>query len=203
MNAVLAVLVFSGIILVPEGFIAAIFGAMVLILANKKDFSEIMKSVEWEILFFFTSLFIMIGILSTPEVGFLNFVASGFKTISGGNGLLAVLLVFIISSALSAVISNAPVMLVFLPIIDSLIALPAFAPLKIALASALLLGVNIGGNFLPQGAACDIMTLTLAKKNNVDGFTYKSLFKVGGSFAAFHFALCCGFLVILVAILAL
>jgi hypothetical protein len=49
-----------------------------------------------------------------------------------------------------------------------------------------LIGINVGGNFLPQGAACDIMTLTIATKNNVKGFNYKNLTKNGAIFASIH-----------------
>ncbi|MBD3186274.1 hypothetical protein GF325_05555 [Candidatus Bathyarchaeota archaeon] len=197
MNMGLTFAFFAFIIITPESYLAALLGAMGLLLANKGQFNALIKQVEWEIIFFFTSLFILIGILSRPEVGFLQAVSAGFNAMSGGNALLAVMLIFMISSAMSAIISNAPVTLMFLPIIESLLLQPGFSNLAVPLSTALLLGVNLGGNFLPQGAACDIMTLTIAKRNNIPGFTYKYLFKVGGSYATLHFLLSLGFLAVM------
>ncbi|MHA1744834.1 MAG: hypothetical protein ACTSWW_02475, partial [Promethearchaeota archaeon] len=55
---------------------------------------------------------------------------------------------------------------------------------------AFLFGINLGGNLLPQGATCDLMTLNIAKKNNVKDFTYRSLLKTGGIFALLHIVMC-------------
>ena len=51
---------------------------------------------------------------------------------------------------------------------------------------AFLLGINIGSNFLPQGAACDLIALNLAAKNKVEGFNYKTLLKNGSRITLFH-----------------
>ncbi len=60
-----------------------------------------------------------------------------------------------------------------------------FLPLLIAF----VLGVNLGGNFLPQGSAADMMTLELSKKYCVEDLTYKKLTKIGGLFALIHIIL--------------
>jgi len=61
---------------------------------------------------------------------------------------------------------------------------------------AFLFGINLGGNLLPQGATCDLMTLNLARKHKVEGFTYKSLLKTGGLFALIHIGMCILYLTI-------
>ena len=52
------------------------------------------------------------------------------------------------------------------------------------------LGINIGSNFLPQGAAVDLMSLNLAKKNKVEGFNYKTLLRNGSIVTLFHIVNC-------------
>ena len=56
---------------------------------------------------------------------------------------------------------------------------------------------NIGGNLIPQGAACDVMTLKIAQNNNVENFSFKRLLKVGATFAIIHIVLSIGYLFIL------
>jgi Na+/H+ antiporter NhaD/arsenite permease-like protein len=51
---------------------------------------------------------------------------------------------------------------------------------------AFILGINLGGNFLPQGSAADMMTLELSTKYCVEGMNYKKLLKIGGLFALLH-----------------
>ncbi len=59
---------------------------------------------------------------------------------------------------------------------------------------AFILGINLGGNFLPQGAACDMMTLELAKRNHIHEMNYNKLLKVGGLFALLHVLIGIGYL---------
>ena len=68
----------------------------------------------------------------------------------------------------------------------------------IPLIFALIIGVNLGGNFVPQGAACDMMTLKIAQDKGVENFSYKRLFRTGATFASIHLVISIGFLFILV-----
>ena len=106
---------------------------------------------------------------------------------SSDNLFLMCLFILIITSLLSGFLDNLPVTVLFIPIIG-LMATNAglgLTPLLIAF----ILGINLGGNFLPQGAACDMMTLELAKRENVEDMNYKKLTKVGGLFALLHIIL--------------
>jgi Na+/H+ antiporter NhaD/arsenite permease-like protein len=63
---------------------------------------------------------------------------------------------------------------------------------------AFILGINLGGNILPQGSAADMMTLELSKKYCADDLNYKRLLKVGGLFAIYHIILGIGYLAIVI-----
>jgi Na+/H+ antiporter NhaD/arsenite permease-like protein len=51
----------------------------------------------------------------------------------------------------------------------------------------------MAGNFLPQGSACDLLTLSLAKKHKVKNLNYKRLLKTGSLFATLHFVIILGY----------
>jgi hypothetical protein len=51
----------------------------------------------------------------------------------------------------------------------------------------------MAGNFLPQGSACDLFTLSLAKKYRVVNLDYKRLLKNGALFAMFHLLIIMGY----------
>ncbi|MHA1914766.1 MAG: hypothetical protein ACW97V_10420 [Promethearchaeota archaeon] len=60
----------------------------------------------------------------------------------------------------------------------------------------------MAGNFLPQGSACDLLTLSLAKKNNVVNLGYRRLLKNGAVFAMFHFLIILGYTMVYTLILS-
>jgi hypothetical protein len=60
----------------------------------------------------------------------------------------------------------------------------------------------MAGNFLPQGSACDLLTLMLAKKNKVVNLNYRRLLKNGSLFATLHFIIILGYTMIYTLILS-
>jgi Na+/H+ antiporter NhaD/arsenite permease-like protein len=102
------------------------------------------------------------------------------------------LFILIATSLLSALLDNVPITVLFIPIITVLITGAGFpaTPLLIAF----ILGINVGGNFLPQGSACDLMTLEFAKKNHIHDMNYNVLLKIGGIFALLHVVIGIGYL---------
>ncbi|TFG23746.1 MAG: hypothetical protein EU529_06425 [Promethearchaeota archaeon] len=181
----------------PLLYLTAAISALILVLINKKftktKMADMLKDLEWEIIFFFISLYIVIGCLI--EAGFRDLIMMfPFKKF---DVFLLCLLILIAVSALSGVVANTPTVLVFIPIVDTLILL-GFPP--IPLLFALIIGVNLGGNFLPQGAACDMMTLKIAQDSGVENFSFKRLLKTGGTFAFIHLAVAILYLFILVLI---
>ena len=89
-----------------------------------------------------------------------------------------------------------------IPIIGILIEpLPTgFGFSSIPLLFSLVIGINLGGNFLPSGAACDMMTLKIARDSGVENFSYKRLLKMGFIFAFIHIGISISYLLILVPI---
>lgn len=181
--------------ILPLLYLTAIFSALILVLINKKytkkALSELLRDVEWEIIFFFISLYVVIGCLL--EAGFKDIFQS--IPFNNFNPFLVSFIILISVSLISGFVANTPTALIFIPIIDFLINNEGFNALPLMF--AFIIGINIGGNLIPQGAACDIMTLKIAQNNDVENLNFKILLKVGATFAAIHIALSIGYLMIL------
>ncbi|UCD00661.1 MAG: hypothetical protein JSV23_07155 [Promethearchaeota archaeon] len=180
----------------PLLYLTAASSALVLVLVNrgytKKPMSALLKDIEWEIIFFFISLYVVIGCLL--EAGFQDlFTAIPFQTF---NPFLMSILILIIISFVSGVVANTPTALIFIPIVSTLIDNFNFS--SVPLLFAFIIGINLGGNFIPQGAACDMMTLKIARDSGVENMSYKRLLKMGGTFALIHLAISIIFLLLVV-----
>ncbi|MDX1797188.1 MAG: SLC13 family permease [Candidatus Lokiarchaeia archaeon] len=186
--------------ILPFLYLTAAFSAFTLVLVNrkftKKKLGEFLKDIEWEIIFFFISLYVVIGCLEV----------AGFEDLFRGipfevlNPFLVSLIILLLVSFVSGFVANTPTALVFIPIINLLVT-PivdgGFGFPSIPLFYSLIIAVNIGGNLIPQGAACDVMTLKIAQNNDVENFSFKRLLKVGATFAIIHIILSIGYLSLL------
>ena len=182
--------------ILPLLYLTAAISALLLVIVNrghtKKPMSELLKDIEWEVLFFFISLYVVVGCLL--EAGFQDiFEMIAFEVL---NPFIVSFLILIIISVISGVVANTPTALVFMPIIETLI--EKFGYSSVPLLFALVIGINLGGNFLPSGAACDMVTLKIARDSGVENLTYKRLLKMGGSFALIHIGISILYLLILV-----
>jgi len=182
--------------ILPLLYLTAAISAFLLVIINKKytkkSLSDILKDIEWEIIFFFISLYVVIGCLL--EAGFEDlFVGIPFQNLSP---FMVSFLILIIVSLVSGFVANTPTALIFIPIVALLINDFGFS--SIPLYYSLIIAVNIGGNLIPQGAACDVMTLKIAQNNAVENLNFKRLLKVGATFAIIHIILSIGYLSILV-----
>ncbi len=197
-NSIAIIITIVLFIILPLLYLTAAISAMILVLINrkytKKQMKELFRDIEWEIIFFFIALYIVIGCL----------LEAGFKEIFEGiafenmNTLFLVFIILLIVSFISGVVANTPTALVFIPIIDTLIYTHGFS--AVPLMFAFIIGINLGGNIIPQGAACDVMTLKIAEDAGVENLSYKRLLKNGFIFAMFHIAISMGYLLILVLI---
>ena len=196
-NSIAIIITIALFAILPLLYLTAAISALLLVLINrkfnKKPMSELLKDIEWEIIFFFISLYVVIECL----------IQAGFNDIFTGipfeifNPIILSLIILLIVSFVSGIVANTPTALIFNQIIGTLILTFNFsaAPLLFAF----IIGINLGGNIIPQGAACDMMTLKIAQDSGVDNLNYKRLLKTGATFALIHI----GFAVIYLTFLAL
>jgi len=179
--------------------LVAILSAAILLLVHSKDssFSDIRNEIAWKIIIIFAILFILSNSLS--NFGFSELISTGLVKLSNGNIYLAVLITLGISSVMSAFLAGTPVTIILLPIFSAIIG-EGFFPNPIII--AFIGGVNMAGNFLPQGSACDLLTLNLAKKYKVVNLNYRRLLKTGSLFAMMHFLIILGYTMLYTLILS-
>jgi Na+/H+ antiporter NhaD/arsenite permease-like protein len=193
------------LIVIPELFLAGLIGLLIFVLLNPvklKDDKEkksislscYLARMDYKLIYFFICLFIFVGLMELN--GTIAFLETIIENISSQNEFILALTVLLVTSVLSGFLDNTPVTIIFIPIIQILVGLPEFyrGPIVIGF----ILGINLGGNFLPQGSAADLMTLEISRDKNVKDLTYKRLFKVGGLFALLHVLLGIGYLALLV-----
>lgn len=183
---------FTLLIVIPNILFVGILGMLLFVFMNprrneaggkKPDISYFFRKVDFKLPFFFITLFVLV--FCFDKVGLIGIIEDFVVNIAPDDLFLLCILVLIITSVLSGFLDNLPVTVLFIPIIQVLITPFSFTPLLIAF----ILGINLGGNFLPQGSAADMMTLELSKKYCVEGMTYRKLLKIGGLFALLHIIL--------------
>ncbi|MBN1801424.1 MAG: hypothetical protein JW891_07960 [Candidatus Lokiarchaeota archaeon] len=182
---VVLILTFGLLLVGIEPALVAVLAAGILLLVHYKDgdYSDLNENISWKIIIVFAILFILSNSLS--YFGFSGLISSGLVELSNNNIYLAVLITLCVSTLLSAFLAGTPVTIILLPIVSSIVVTGGFFPNPIII--AFVSGVNMAGNFLPQGSACDLLTLTLAKKYGVKNLDYRRLLKTGSLFATLHF----------------
>jgi len=203
MNLIGLVIFIILLLVIPEIYLAGLIGTLIFVLINpvenkngKKSLSlsKYLSNVDYKLIYFFIALFIFVGLLNAN--GTLLFIEKLISNISAESEFLLALIVLISTSILSGLIDNTPVTIIFIPIVRYLFNLPEFylGPIVVAF----ILGINLGGNFLPQGSAADLATLEISRDNQVNDMSYRRLFKVGGLFALFHILLGVGYIAVLI-----
>ncbi len=183
-NSTVIIITIALFAILPLLYLTAGVSAFFLILANKKftkkRTGDLFKDIEWEIIFFFISLYVVIACML--EAGFKEiFQSIPFQSL---NPFMLSLIILVLVSLISGFVANTPTALIFIPIIDLLIQTFHFP--SVPLYFAFIIAINIGGNLIPQGAACDMMTLKIAQNNSVENLNFKRLLKVGATFAIIH-----------------
>jgi Na+/H+ antiporter NhaD/arsenite permease-like protein len=159
--------VFAGFVLHSvihiEPSIVALLGAGVLVLISRAEPNQYLAGVEWETLLFFAGLFIMIGAL--VKTGVIGTLARLAAEATGGNALLAVMLILGVSAVLSGVIDNIPYVATMSPLVLALtndISDPSHSE---ALWWSLAIGADFGGNMTAVGASANVVMLGIAARS--------------------------------------
>ena len=180
-NTIFFIGIIIGFIIVPEAYIVAVVGAVLMCLLNRKNFTEILLKTDLKVITFFIGIFLLMG---TMEInGTFIYIGALIENFISDDTLIAAITVLLMISVLSGFLAQIPTALVFITLMQNIYGIGQVPNLIIM---AIILGINIGSNFLPQGAACDLITLNLAEKNGVSDFNYKSLLKYGSMMTLVH-----------------
>jgi Na+/H+ antiporter NhaD/arsenite permease-like protein len=120
---------------------------------------EALRDIEWETLFFFVGLFMLVE--AVVKVGLVGGVAQALADAAGGRLEVAAIALLWFSALASAVVDNIPYTATAIPIVQRLAegGLPA-EPLWWSLA----LGACLGGNLTIVGASANIVVANMAAR---------------------------------------
>lgn len=133
--------------------------SLALLWVNPKKVRDVFNLIEWDVLFFFTSLFILVGGLE--NAGVLHILVSVIPT--DGNlhpVLLGVSLLWIVA-VLSAIVDNIPITIALIPVIQELSLLGVDVS---HLWWALAFGAGLGGNGTIIGSTANVIVTSLSEK---------------------------------------
>lgn len=154
--------------------VIAIFGAAVLVFLSGKKPEEIFVKVEWDTLFFFGGLFILVE--GVENLGVIKTLGEHIIRITEGSLEMTSSLILILSTILSPIIGSIPHTLSFGKIIAEI--LPGYTGNTEVLWWALSLGACLGGNMTIVGAAANIVGSSVSKKVGIE-ISFKEFFKWG------------------------
>ena len=165
------------------GFVAMAFGIVMLIKIKSKT-ENTYKAIDWDLLFFFGFLFVVIGVMEHAMV--LDLIGSGvvqLMKIGETGGPIALLWA---SAVASSVTDNIPLAAMLAKTMSNL---PEFAQ---NFWWAIIYGANLGGNITPIGSASTVVAVTIISKNKLKlsfvGFIVKAV-----PFALFQLVLASGY----------
>jgi Na+/H+ antiporter NhaD/arsenite permease-like protein len=153
----------SAIHLAPS--IVALIGAGVLVTISGVESVHYLASVEWETLLFFAGLFILVG--SLVKTGVIAQLARLAGEATGGNPLLATMLILVVSAVLSGVIDNIPYVATMTPVVANLVASVPNPGHAQAMWWALAAGAGFGGNLTAVGASANVVMIGIAGREGV------------------------------------
>jgi Na+/H+ antiporter NhaD/arsenite permease-like protein len=144
---------------ISPAFIALGGAATALLWVHPEDVSKILGHVEWSVLIFFASLFVMIGGLEAA--GVLEKVAQIVAQVSDINPVwLGVIMIWVVAG-LSAVVDNIPITIALIPVLQGM----AASGINVQpLWWALVFGAGFGGNGTIIGATANVVVVSLSEK---------------------------------------
>ncbi len=144
-----------------ESATVALSGAFLLLLITGEHYLEdAMSKVEWNTIFFFIGLFVLVsGLVHT---GVIALLAEKAIALTGGDPLLTSMLILWLSAIASAFIDNIPFVATMIPMIKEMgtLGISNLEPLWWSLA----LGACLGGNGTLIGASANVIVAGLAAK---------------------------------------
>jgi Na+/H+ antiporter NhaD/arsenite permease-like protein len=156
-----------------EAATIAMLGATVLMIVGRLDPHEALRDIQWNTLFFFVGLFMLIE--AVVRVGIVGGIADALAEAAGGDLTVATMGILWFSALASAIVDNIPYTATAIPIVQQLADTGLEAePLWWALA----LGADLGGNMTIVGASANIVVANLAARDG-HPITFMQFFRYG------------------------
>jgi len=151
--------IFEELINLEPSVIAIGASSLALLWVNPAKVKEVFNLVEWDVLFFFSSLFILVGGLE--NAGVLHYLAQAILSIGNLHPVILGLSLLWIVALLSAIVDNIPITIAMIPVILELETMGiSVAPLWWALA----FGAGLGGNGTIIGSTANVIVTSLSER---------------------------------------
>jgi len=155
--------------------IAALAGAVVMLIWVNPDIEQMMGVVDWTTLIFFIGLFIVVG--AVQEVGMLSLIAGGISRLVGTNLTAALLIIVWVAALLSGVVDNIPFAAAMLPVVKFLTRTIPGAESN-ALYYGLAIGADLGGNSSLIGSSANLVVAGITERAGYK-ITFRKFLQVG------------------------
>lgn len=139
------------------GFVAMSF-AVIMLARFKSEVDDFYKSIDWDLIIFFMSLFVVINVMEHAQV--LDLIGKGLSWIIGdGTSALGTGALLWTSAIFSSVTDNIPLAAMLSKILSA-----QGTASDSALWWAVVFGANLGGNITPIGSASTLVAVTIIHK---------------------------------------
>jgi len=145
-----------------EFAIIAMSGAVVLLLISGENPQHIFEKVEWETIFFFIGIFIIVT--GIKVAGLIKLMAETVISLSGGNMMIIAFTVTWLSAIASAFIGCIPFVATMIPMIKDIGEIAGNQEIIRPLWWALSLGACLGGNGTIIGSAANVIVAGIADR---------------------------------------
>ena len=171
-------------------WVVAFVMAMLFVLLSGIPSKRIFREVDWTALFFFIGLFMIVGVME--EFWVLFRIGEVVQQITGGDPALATITMLWITGATSGAIDNIPVTATLIPVARDLAAFsgPSAAG---SIWAALITGAVLGGALTPIASVANVMTMTVAERENRP-ISYGRFLRVGVIMFALYLLVGSGYL---------
>lgn len=157
-----------------EPSMVAFIGAVIALLAIRPNVKETLGDVEWSVLLFYASLFVLVGGLE--QAGIIEVIAHRFGLLATHHPLVAPILLIWFAGVLSGIIDNVPLTIALIPVIHGLGDLHG-----VDITSywwALALGAVLGGISSPIGSSANVISISISEDTKTP-ITFIRWLKVG------------------------
>lgn len=159
--------------------VISLSGASILLLISKRHPEEAFKHVEWDTLFFFIGLFMLIE--GVEKIHLIDIIGKKMVNFTMGHDKIAVLLVLWVSSMFTSIIGNVASAATFSKIVHFM--LPHFRNIQQEVFWwALSLGTCLGGNLTVLASATNVVAISSGNKAGIK-ITFVEFLKFGSLIA--------------------
>lgn len=138
----------------------ALGGATLMLVVSRQRLEGALSGIEWPTLFFFLSLFVMVGALE--HTGFIGEIADGIASVTGGDRTAELLGITWVSAIASGIVDNIPFTATMIPVVEQLQGAETGDD---AYWWALAMGACFGGNLTLVAAAANVAAAGMSERS--------------------------------------